>query len=176
MKAQAERPGERSPAPAAKHPEPVPQPTPTAWWGVTPRTACLLAGLSTAVLWSYWPDFADMARKWAQDPQYSHAYLVPAFSVYLLWVRRPIDPQAGIPASAGADPLRRRHVRRYPGPGWWGLSILAGGVFLRLVGSYLYFDWLEAVSLLLVLAGAALLLAGPRMLWWSGRPSASSYS
>jgi exosortase len=37
---------------------------------------------------------------------------------------------------------------------------LAAGLGLRLAGAYWYVDWLEAVSLLPVLAGAALLLAG----------------
>ena len=38
---------------------------------------------------------------------------------------------------------------------------------MRLAGSYLFFDWLEAVSLLPVLAGAVLLLAGKKALWGS---------
>jgi exosortase len=52
-------------------------------------------------------------------------------------------------------------------PSWWGLPLLAAGVLLRLAGSYVFFDWLEAVSLLPLLAGAALLLGGRPAFRWS---------
>jgi exosortase len=45
-------------------------------------------------------------------------------------------------------------------PNWWGLPLVALGLGLRYVGASIYFDWLEAVSLLPVLAGFALLLGG----------------
>jgi exosortase len=89
-----------------------------------------------------------MARKWSEDPQYSHAFLVPAFAAYLLWFRRSL---------MSANAMR---------PNWWGLLVLAIGVLARLVGAYVYFEWLEAISILPVLAGAALLLAGSRALRW----------
>jgi exosortase len=90
-----------------------------------------------------------MAAKWTNDPQYSHAYLVPAFAVVLLW-------------------LRRRHLAGGRlCPNWWGILPLLAGVGLRLVGTLVYFDWLEAVSLLPMLAGAALLLGGRPALRWS---------
>jgi exosortase len=106
------------------------------------RSLLILAGLAGATLWAYWPVLVEMARKWTSDPQYSHAYLVPLFSLYLLWSRRgPAGPAAWRPS-------------------WWGLPLLAAGVGLRAAGAYWFFDWLEAVSLLPVLAGAVWLLAG----------------
>jgi exosortase len=101
------------------------------------------------VIWSYWPVFADMAQKWAADPQYSHSYLVPLFSLFLLWHRR----GKSMPVAGGAS--------------WWGVPIIAAGVLLRLAGAYVYFDWLEAMSLLPVLAGGCLLLGGRWVLRWS---------
>jgi exosortase len=94
------------------------------------------------LLWSYWPVFAEMASKWISDPQYSHAYLVPAFSLWLAWIGwRKID-------------LARC------GPCWWGVLFLAAGIALRLVGARFYVDWLEAISLLPLLGGCVLLLGG----------------
>jgi exosortase len=101
------------------------------------------------VVWAYWPVLAEMAQKWAADPQYSHSYLVPLFSLYLLWHGR-----------ANATPGAGR-------PSWWGIPVLAVGVLLRLAGAYVYFDWLEAMSLLPILAGGALLLGGRWALRWS---------
>jgi exosortase len=121
----------------------------TAFRAVKPAAAALLAALAAVTVWSYWPVLGEMARKWSDDPQYSHAYLVPLFSLYLLWSR------PGAPAS-------------FPGrPNWWGVLLLGAGVLLRLAGSYAYVDWLEAVSLLPTLAGATLLLAGSQALRWA---------
>jgi len=89
-----------------------------------------------------------MLDKWVSNPQYSHAYLVPAFSAYLLWRGR---------AAAPAGPTTS----------WLGLAPLLVGVSLRLLGGFFYFSWLEAVSLLPVLWGAALLLGGRAALRWS---------
>jgi exosortase len=90
-----------------------------------------------------------VVRKWAQDPQYSHGYLVPAFSLYLLWWRR--------------DRLQGTRLE----PRWWGVGLLGVGFALRLAGAYFYFAWFEAVSLLPMLAGTALLLGGYPALRWA---------
>jgi exosortase len=126
-----------------------PPPPPTVPHSLSPWAAGLLIALAAAAVWSYWPVLADMAQKWARDAQYSHGYLVPLFSLYLLWSRR------GLLAGA---PLR---------PSWWGLPLLAVGLLLRLAGAFFFFDWLEAVSLLPLLGGAVLLLAGRPALRWS---------
>jgi exosortase len=114
-----------------------------------PRRLGILAGLVAAFLWAYWPTLTEIVQKWARDPQYSHGYLVPIFSLYLLWWRR---------GQLGAS---------LPGPSWWGAGLLAAGLVLRLAGTYVYFAWLEAVSLLPLLAGTALLLGGWPALRWS---------
>jgi hypothetical protein len=44
--------------------------------------------LGGGVVWSYWPVLRETAGKWFNNPQYSHAYLVPLFSAYLLWRSR----------------------------------------------------------------------------------------
>jgi exosortase len=109
-----------------------------------------LAGLSAALLWSYWPLLAETAGRWAQDPQYSHGFLVPVFSAVLLWLRRrQLDGVA-------------------TGLNWWGLPFLLLGAVLRLAASYTFFDWLGVFSLLPCLAGLAVLFAGWRGLRWAG--------
>ncbi|MFO0811537.1 MAG: exosortase/archaeosortase family protein [Gemmataceae bacterium] len=120
--------------------------TDSPWLGSLLAFGALLA----AVIWSYAPELADMMAKWSSDPQYSHAYLVPAFSLYLLWRYCPTSTAAFRPS-------------------WWGLLLMALGVALRLVGVVVFFDWLVAASLLPLLAGAVLLVAGPAALRWSWR-------
>jgi exosortase len=106
-------------------------------------------GLSGLLLWVLWPTLALFLETWQADPQYSHGYLVPAFSAYLLWSRR-----------AGADFTHWQ-------TSWWGVAALAAAGLLRLAGAYLSFDWLEGISLLPLLAGLALLLGGRAALKWS---------
>jgi exosortase len=116
---------------------------------ISVRTVALTALLGGGLLWAYWPVLAEMAGKWFNNPQYSHAYLVPAFSAYLLWQGR--ERLSGATLS----------------PAWWGLAPLLVGIALRLGGAYVGLGWFEAVSLLPVLAGAALLLGGWAALRWS---------
>ena len=70
----------------------------TVFGAVRPAAAGLLVVLVAVTAWSYWPVLAEMAGKWSADPQYSHAYLVPLFSLYLLWSRR------AAPASVSSGP------------------------------------------------------------------------
>src|SRR5262245_16064289 len=106
----------------------------TAWWGVV---------LLVALLWAYWPRLEQLAGRWAQDPQYTHAYVVPVFAAVVLWFRRDRFPAGQVRAS------------------WWGVVLLVAALGLRLFGTMYSFDWLDAGSLLPALAGVVLLVAGP---------------
>jgi exosortase len=110
----------------------------------------LAAGpLIASLLWSYWPTLGELERTWAHDPRYSHGYLVPVFSLYVLWLRRH---------------LRSSRV----GSNWWiGVLILGCGATLRILAAYLYFHWLDAVPLPLSLAGLCWLLGGKAALRWA---------
>jgi exosortase len=112
--------------------------------------AVLGAGLAAALLWIYGPTLADMAGRWGSEAQYSHGFLVPLFSAYLLWSRRGLLAEPGVAR-----------------PSWWGLPVLALALALRFAGVYLYFDWLSAIALLPCLAGLTLLAGGGRALRWA---------
>lgn len=104
--------------------------------------------LTAAVVWAYWPTLAEMAHRWDSDPQYSHGFLVPAFSAYLLWSRR----------SHLAGPVRGS---------WYGLAVIAVGILLRGVGVIAFVGWFEALSFLVCLAGIVVTLAGRTGLRWA---------
>jgi exosortase len=117
--------------------------------GAIPLRAAFAAAVVVAALfWATLPTLVDLVDKWTTDSRYSHGYLVPLFSLYLLWSRR-------------AD-------LRWDGPSWWGIPVLALGVALCLTGTYLYFFWLNQVALLFLIAGAVLMLGGWRTLKWAG--------
>jgi exosortase len=117
--------------------------------GRIPLAILSLVAATMAVVWAYWATFAELTRRWAADPQYSHGWLVPVFAAVLLWFRRDLLPENG------------------PKPTWWGLPLLAGGIALRFVGSWLYFEWFDSLSLIPCLAGACLMMGGKSVWQWA---------
>jgi exosortase len=114
------------------------------------RLAALVAVVSGAfLLWAFWPSLVELAEVWESDPQYSHGFLVPAFSLVLLWLRR--------------DQLRKTELR----PSYWGLLILAAGCAVRLAGGYYYYFWPERIAFLPVLVGLVVTLGGWGLLRYS---------
>jgi exosortase len=117
--------------------------SPLLMWGAS------MALLLTATLWAYWSSLGIMSHKWAHDPQYSHGYLVPLFSIALLWMRR---------GMLDATKLK---------PSWWGLPVIFAAVALRLGGAYYFFEWFDFLSLIPMLLGICLLLGGWHALQWT---------
>jgi exosortase len=114
------------------------------------RSLLLRAALAFGVVvWAYWTTFVAIVECWVSDPQYSHGFLVPIFAAYLLWSRR------GRLAEGELTPC------------WWGVVIVLTGAGLRFAGHIFYQPWLDAGSLLVVLAGLAVAAGGWRMLSWA---------
>src|SRR5436305_10019272 len=109
----------------------------------------VLLGLGILLLWSYWPSLADVAERWAKDPQYAQGYFVPGFALAVLWVRRGHYPGQPLRGTAG------------------GIGLGLAGLALRLAGTHYYAEWLELISLLPCLAGCCLTLGGWRLLHWA---------
>lgn len=97
---------------------------------------------------AYWSSFKMLLRVW-EEPDYSHGYLVPAFSVFLLWVRREMLPP---------QPWRGS---------WWGAVLIVLSAVMYLVAGILGFKLIIAFTLVPCVAGIVLLLGGWSMLLWS---------
>jgi len=117
----------------------------TARW----RVLVGLAGLGAVLLWAYWPTLGAMGEKWSLDPQYSHGFLVPIFAIVLLWLRR----------------ARIKEAALTPAPA--GLALICLGVGLHLAGGRYYYDWVDMISFLPVLAGLCLCFGGRPTLSWA---------
>lgn len=109
----------------------------------------LVASMAALALWAFWPALGEMASKWVHDPQYSHGYLVPAFSLVLLYLRRD----------------RLKSIA--PQIDWRGLPFLAVGALGYVAAAYINFDYLAAASLLPVAAGVFVLFGGMPAFRWS---------
>ncbi len=106
-----------------------------------------LVVLSASLLWASWPALSGMADRWSRDTRYSHGFLVPLFSVALLWLRK--DMATGFR------------------PNGWGLVLVAAGMGMKVVGAYLYLPYIDEVSLLPTLAGVCVLAGGLPCLRWA---------
>ncbi len=97
----------------------------------------------------YFPLMRYSFEQWLK-PDYSHGFLVPAFSVYLAWMWRTWAPTE----IAWPDPL--------------GLAFIVGGAALFLVAGLTNTgkEWLQGLSLVINLCGATLLLGGTVALRW----------
>jgi len=108
-----------------------------------PRIA-LWQWVSIAVLvaWLYASVIVRLVHQWWQDPNFSHGFFVPLFSLYLIWQKWP----------------RLRALPRRPS--WWGVLIIAFGLGVLIVGSLGAELFLSRFSLLLLLAGLIVLFLG----------------
>lgn len=108
-------------------------------------TAPLLRALPAVglLLWAFAPTLQFLLDKWSTDPQYSHGFLVPAFSLYLLWQRH----------KAGGE------WTSTPWP-WLGGLTLAAALLMRVTAGGLLFHQLDAAAFLLSLGGVCLAAGG----------------
>jgi len=102
--------------------------------------------LLVSVLGLYWPVLARLIRQWWEDPSYSYAFLVPLFVGYLLWRSR---------SRWQAVMLNPRNA---------GLVVMFSGLALLLAGSLAAELFISRISLMVLLAGIVLFIAGRQML------------
>mgnify|MGYP002623438301 CR=1 FL=1 len=108
-----------------------------------------LGGLLVVLVAAYWNTLTRLSENWS-SPQYSHGWLVPAFALVLLWLRRePLKPVA--------DWER-----------WAGVGLLALGLTMRLLSTAIALVIPDMVSFVPCVAGIVLLVGGLHMLIWAG--------
>jgi exosortase len=105
-------------------------------------------GLAAAIVWATWPSLDFLSQRWANEPQYSHGYVVPIFALVILW-------------------FRRKDMPTQLSPTWWGLAFFGVGGALDLAGAYFGYSPLAGWALLPLLAGLALVVGGWGALRWS---------
>jgi exosortase len=102
--------------------------------------------LVAVVLGLYAPVLWRLMRQWYDDPDYSHGFLVPLLSAYLIWQRR--DKLALI-------------ARR---PSNWGLLVVLGALGLLFLGSLGAELFLTRVSIIFTICGLIAYFSGWRLL------------
>ena len=98
--------------------------------------------IATLLAWLYLPVLVSLLNNWWLDPNYSHGFLVPAVSAWLIWRQR------------------RSLSRLGAGPNWGGLVAMAMGLILLMAGQLSHEFFLQRVSLIFVMWGLVLLYWG----------------
>ncbi|HLV87875.1 MAG TPA: exosortase [Candidatus Sulfotelmatobacter sp.] len=98
--------------------------------------------LASLVLWLYGPILVRLFMQWSTDPDFSHGFLVPLFSGFLVWRDR------------------ARFAQLVPRPSWTGLGLIAFSLFTLIVGRLGAELFLARFSLLLLLAGMIVFFLG----------------
>lgn len=127
---------ETKPAPASPAP---PGPVPARLMPLPLWQTGILAGL---ILLLYGPTLVRLVTQWWQDPNFSHGFFVPLFSVFVVCRNR------------------ARLGRMLPRPSWTGLLLLALAMLVLIIGQMGAELFLARFSLLLVLAGSIVLFLG----------------
>jgi exosortase len=116
----------------------------TRWWSRRLTAWCvILAGL---VLLLYGPVIKDLVLQWWTDADYGHGFFVPLFSGYILWRER--------------DRWTKTEIK----PSNFGFVVMLGAIGLLLLGSLGAEFFTSRCSLLFLIAGIILFLAGWKML------------
>jgi exosortase len=102
------------------------------------QTAFLLALTG----WLYAPILSRLIAQWWSDPNFSHGFLVPLFSSFVLWQNR----------------ARLREIE--PHPSLWGLAVVVLSIGLLLVGVFGAELFLSRLSLIVLLAGLIVFFLG----------------
>jgi exosortase len=108
------------------------------------RTALYCQGgiLFLLAAWLYTPIVLRVARGWWQDPNYTHGFFVPICSLFLIWEKR---------SALAALPVK---------PAWSGLVILLFALIALALGTVSSEFFLCRLSILLLICGIVVFLAG----------------
>jgi len=111
------------------------------------QTCAKILALGALFAWLNSWQFGILVTTWTDDPNWSHGFLIPLFSLYFLYSRRQELFEAP----------RRVCL--------WGLPILILGIFQVLVGVYpIRNHWFSHLGMIPMLLGLVLYLAGPKTL------------
>ena len=105
-----------------------------------------LAALLGLVAWLYAPVLARLVAQWWSDPNFSHGFFVPAFSLFVVW-------------------QNRTRLQEIPlNPSLWGLPIVILSMCVLVVGVFGAELFLSRTSILLLTTGLVIFFMGWQML------------
>ena len=92
--------------------------------------------------WLYWDGLAEAVLRWELQEEYSHGYLIPLVSLFILWEKR------------------FQIASSYQNYSWWGLPIIALALIILLVGEVSALYMLIHYSFIILLLGLSVAFLG----------------
>ncbi len=102
----------------------------------------IIFALTAVTLWAYWPVITDLIDEWQSDDDYSAGQLVPITALFLVWKERKKLKESTL------------------SPFWYGIILLFAAHAARLFGLLYMYESAERYSLVLMIAGLVLTVAG----------------
>jgi exosortase len=90
----------------------------------------------------YWDPLRRLVADWWRDPNFSHGFLVPLFSAYVVWTRRE----------------RLRHIPTLPS--YWGVAVILVGIVALVGGTFGAELFLTRFSFVVMIAGLLIYFFG----------------
>ena len=109
---------------------------------LSPHPLLIVAGLVAALIWTYWPVIPGLVAQWWNEDEYSHGFLIPIDSAYLVWTKR--------------DELKTTAVR----PTFLGLVVMAMALVIYVTGIVGADLFLQRVSMVVMITGGVLYVVG----------------
>jgi len=128
--------------PIEKNPKSVPD---SPWLKRTSLMRAQIGVLSLLFLIVYAPIFPMLVYDWSYDPNYSHGFLIPLISGYLVWQQR------------------KKLALQKTAPSNWGLVVVALGLAMYIAANIAAELYTMRVSMLVVLSGILLSMAGKQV-------------
>lgn len=113
-------------------------------WKETSQRWAFVALLTMLLAFIFWDGLEELARLWGKKEEYSHAYLLPLISVFLVWQK--------------SDELRRLPLEG----AWIGIPVVLSGLALAFVGALSTIYVVIHYAILITLTGAVLAYLGWR--------------
>lgn len=107
--------------------------------------------LAIVLIWLFYPLTGSLFLEWRSDPEFSHGFLIPIVSVYLLWVQR--EKITSLFHEYGSSKLS------IP-----SLLFLIGGLVLFICGKFVHQVFIEGIGMVAILLGVIFVLYGFEML------------
>lgn len=92
------------------------------------------------------PSMTFLVERWSQSEEFSHGFLVPLVSLFLLWRKR--------------EAIRQTPLQTC----WWGLPVLALGLLMQVASDWASVSFLKALAVPVALGGLAWYLVGTQVM------------
>lgn len=111
---------------------------------------CILFGVLIVIfLFLFYPVARELINEWRSDPEFSHGFLIPFVSMYLIWSQR----EKVIALISDLEDVEFRKI-----------ILLIIGLLIFIIGRFLQHVFIEGIAMVVVLSGIILYLFGLKIL------------